>query len=75
MKNIKKISYSYGRDFNNPIIYYIQTDTITTSLNYNDALEITYAFIDSLNGSYEWIDDLVDKFNKERNKGIKIEEI
>ena len=32
MKNIKKISYQYTRDFKNPINYTIETDTITTNL-------------------------------------------
>ena len=57
MKNIKKISYSYGKDFKNPITYYIQTDEITTSLNYKDALEIAYAVIDSLGGSYDYLEN------------------
>lgn len=75
MKNIKKISYSYGNNFKNPITYYIQTDTVTTSLNYHDALEIAYAVVDSLGGSYDFIDELVEAFDDERNKGIKIESI
>ena len=75
MKNIKKISYSYGDDFKNPITYHIQTNEITTSLNYKDALEIAYAVIDGLYGSYDYLEDLEDEFEAERNKGIKIESI
>lgn len=75
MKDIKKISYGYNRDFKNPIIYYIQTDTVTTSLNYKDALEIAYAVIDSLGGSYEALEELEDEFEKDLNKGIKFEEV
>ena len=75
MKNIKKISYQFTNDFKNPINYHIQTDTVTTSLNYKDALEIAYAVIDSLYGSYEYLDDLVDNFEKEKDKGIKFEEV
>ena len=50
MEGIEKTSYKYNNDFKNPITYYIQTKTITTSLNYKDALEIAYAVIDSLGG-------------------------
>lgn len=75
MKNIKKISYQYPRDYKNPITYHIQTDTVTTSLNFKDALEIAYAVIDSLDGSYDFLEDLVENFEKERDKGIKFESI
>ena len=67
MKNIKKISYQYTRDYRNPINYQIQTDTVTTTLSYNDAMEIAYAVIDSLGGSYDFLDELVEKFNDEEN--------
>lgn len=75
MKNIKKISYQYIRDFKNPINYHIQTDKVTTSLNYEDALEIAYAVIDSLGGNYDYLDYLTENFEKENEKGIKIESI
>jgi hypothetical protein len=75
MKNIKSISYSYGNDFKNPIIYDIQTDTITTSLSYKDALKIAYAVVDSLGGSYDFLDELLENFEDERNRGIKIEAV
>ena len=65
MKNIKKISYQYTRDFKNPINYTIETDTITTSLQYKDALEIAFGVIDSLNGSYEYLQELIRNFEKE----------
>ena len=74
MENIKKTSYKYNRDFENPITYYIETEKVTTSLNYKDALEIAYAVVDSLNGSYDYLDELLDKFEQEKNKGIKFEE-
>lgn len=67
MKNIKKISYQYTRDYRNPINYQIQTDTVTTTLSYNDAMEIAYAVIDSLGGSYDFLDELVEKFDDEEN--------
>jgi hypothetical protein len=67
MKNIKKISYQYTRDYRNPINYQIQTDTVTTTLSYNDAMEIAYAVIDSLGGSYDYLDELVEKFDDEEN--------
>jgi len=66
MKNIKKISYQYTRDFKNPINYTIETDTITTTLKYEDALEIAFGVIDSLNGSYEYLQELIEKFEKEK---------
>ena len=72
MKNILKTSYSYNRDYKNPITYHIQTDTVTTSLNYKDALEIAYAVIDSLGGSYDFLEELKEEFE---NKGIEIEVI
>lgn len=72
MKNIKSISYSYNNNFKSPILYHINTDTETTSLNYKDALEIAYAVIDSLGGSYEFLNDLVEGFESD---GIKIESI
>lgn len=75
MKNIKSISYSYNNNFKNPILYHINTDTETTSLNYKDALEIAYAVIDSLGGSYEFLNDLAEDFEKERDKGIRMEVI
>ena len=75
MKDSQKISYSYTRDFKNPIRFNIQTKTVTTTMDYNDALEIAYAVIDSLYGSYEYLDDLTDKFENEQNKGIKFEEV
>lgn len=73
MKNIEKISYQYTRDFRNPINYHVETETVTTSISYGDALEIAYAVIDSLGGSYDTLDELVKKFEKERNQGIKME--
>ncbi len=75
MKNIKSISYSYNNNFKEPILYHINTDTVTTSLSYKDALEIAFAVIDSLNGSYEYLENLVDDFKKENEKGIRIESI
>ncbi len=72
MENINSISYQYLNDRNNPILYHISTPTITTSLNYKDALEIAYAVIDSLCGSYEYLDDLVEKFEED---GTKVESI
>lgn len=66
MKNIKKISYQYTRDFKNPINYIIETDTITTSLQYKNALEIAFGVIDSLNGSYEYLQELIERFEKEK---------
>jgi hypothetical protein len=75
MRNIKSISYSYGNDSKNPIIYHIHTHEITTSINYRDALEIAYAVVDSLGGSYEFLDELVENFEDERNRGIKIEAV
>ena len=66
MKNIKKISYQYTRDFKNPINYTIETDTITTSLQYKDAIQIAFGVIDSLNGSYENLQELIERFEKER---------
>ena len=63
MKDIKKISYTYNNNnINNPITYYIQTETVTTSLNYKDALEIAYSVIDSLGGKYDYLEDLQEKF-------------
>ena len=73
MKNIKSISYKYNRDSKNPITYYLNTDTITTSLSYEDALEIAYAVMDSLGGDYDYLEDLVDEYEEER--GIKSEYI
>lgn len=58
MKDIKEISYRYNRDIKNPITYTIQTNTITTTLSYKDALEIAYAVIDSLYGDYDYLEDL-----------------
>ena len=75
MEGIEKTSYKYNNDFKNPITYYIQTKTVTTSLNYKDALEIAYAVIDSLGGSYDYLDELTDKFEEEQNKGITFEEV
>ena len=66
MKNIKKISYQYTRDFKNPINYTIETDTITTSLQYKDAIQIAFGVIDSLNGSYENLQELIERFKKEK---------
>lgn len=66
MKNIKKISYQYTRDFKNPINYTIETDTITTSLKYKDAVQIAFGVIDSLNGSYENLQELIERFEKEK---------
>lgn len=66
MKNIKKISYQYTRDFKNPINYTIETDTITTSLQYKDAIQIAFGVIDSLNGSYEDLQELIERFEKEK---------
>ena len=75
MENIKSISYQYTHDFTNPINYHINTTTVTTSLSYKDALEIAYSVIDSLGGSYDYLDELVDEYEKEKNKGIKIMEV
>ena len=75
MKNIKSISYSYSNDFKNPINYYIQTDTVTTSLDYKDALKIAYSVIDSLGGNYDFLDELVEAFEEENSKEIKCEAI
>ena len=66
MRNIKKISYQYTRDFKNPINYTIETDTITTSLQYKDAIQIAFGVIDSLNGSYENLQELIERFEKEK---------
>lgn len=67
MKNIESISYQYTRDFKNPINYTVNTETVTTTLNYKDALEIAYAVIDSLGGHYDFLDELVEKFDDEEN--------
>lgn len=75
MKNIESISYKYNTDFKNPITYYIKTKNITTSLSYEDALEIASAFIDSLGGKYDYLDDLVDEYEKDKTKSIKMEAI
>ena len=77
LEKIQKISYHYNFDpkisFKNPIRYYIQTNTITTSLEYKDAVQIAYAVIDSLGGDYSYLEDLIENFEKE--KEIKIEEV
>ena len=67
MEGIEKTSYKYNNDCKNPITYYIQTKTLTTSLNYKDALEIAYAVIDSLNGNYEYLDNLVWDYEEKGN--------
>lgn len=72
MKNIKSISYQYTGDFKNPINYFIQTGTITTSIGVTDALEIAFSVIDSLGGDYDYLENLVENFEKD---GIKIEVI
>lgn len=64
MEDIKKISYKYNKELKNPITYYIETKTITTSLNYKDALEIAYAVIDSLGGSYDYLDELTNQYEE-----------
>lgn len=69
MKDIKEISYRYNRDIKNPITYHIQTKTITTSLNYKDALEIAYAVIDSLGGKYDYLEDLENEFENKQIGG------
>lgn len=69
MKDIKEISYRYNRDIKNPITYTIQTNTITTSLNYKDALEIAYAVIDSLGGKYDHLEDLENEFENKQIGG------
>lgn len=66
MKNIKSISYQYTRDFKNPINYTVNTETVTTTLKYKDALEIAFGVIDSLNGSYEYLQELIERFEKEK---------
>lgn len=71
MKNIK-VSYQYTRDYRNPINYQIQTDEVTTTLSYNDAMEIAYAVIDSLGGSYDYLDELVEKFDDEKNYKMEV---
>lgn len=73
MKNIEKISYQYTRDFRNPINYHVETETVTTSISYRDALEIAYAVIDSLGGSYDTLNELVENFEKEESKKYKME--
>lgn len=75
MKNIESISYKYNTDFKNPITYYIKTKDITTSLSYEDALEIASAVIDSLGGDYDYLEDLIDEYETERNKSIRMEAI
>lgn len=74
MEDIKRISYKYNKDLKNPITYYIQTKTITTSLNYKDALEIAYAVIDSLGGSYDYLDNLVWDYEEKDNCDLVDEE-
>lgn len=69
MKNIKSISYQYTRDFKNPINYTVNTDTVTTTLKYKDALEIAYSVIDSLGGHYDFLNALVEDFEKEKENG------
>ena len=64
MEDIKRISYKYNKELKNPITYYIETKTLTTSLNYKDALEIAYAVIDSLNGSYDYLDELTNQYEE-----------
>ena len=63
-KGIEKTSYKYNNDFKNPITYYIQTKTVTTNLNYKDALEIAYAVIDSLGGNYDYLDELTNQYEE-----------
>ena len=75
MKNIESISYKYNTDFKNPITYYIKEKNITTSLSYEDALEIAYAFVDSLGGDYNYLEDLIDEYETEKNKSIRMEAI
>ena len=75
MKNIESISYKYNADFKNPITYYIREKNITTSLNYSDALEIAYAVIDSLGGDYNYLEDLIEEYETEKNKSIRMEAI
>ncbi len=75
MEEIKSISYRYNKDLENPITYHINTKTITTSLNYRDALDIAYAVIDSLGGSYDELEGLVEAFENKRNEGIIMEAI
>ena len=75
MKNIESISYKYNTDLKNPITYYIKTKDITTSLSYEDALEIASAVIDSLGGDYDYLEDLIDEYETERNKSIRMEAI
>lgn len=65
MEDIKRISYKYNKELKNPITYYIETKTITTSLNYKDALEIAYAVIDSLGGSYDYLDELTNQYEED----------
>ena len=64
MEDIKRISYKYNKELKNPITYYIETKTITTSLSYKDALEIAYAVIDSLGGSYDYLDELTNQYEE-----------
>lgn len=64
MEDIKRISYKYNKELKNPITYYIETKTITTSLSYKDALEIVYAVIDSLGGSYDYLDELTNQYEE-----------
>ena len=54
---IKKISYT----LTNSMKYFVETEKRCITLEFDDALEIAYAVIDSLNGDYEYLDDIVEK--------------
>lgn len=69
MKNIEKVSYQYTRDFKNPINYTIHTFELTQGLSYKDALQIAFGVIDSLGGSYEYLEELIENFEKEKENG------
>lgn len=60
MKDIKKISYT----LTNSIKYFIETEKRSITLEFDDALEIAYAVIDSLGGDYEYLDNLVEEFKE-----------
>ncbi len=57
---IKKISYTVT----NSMKYFVETEKKSITLDFDDALEIAFAVIDSLGGDYEYLDDLVEKFKE-----------
>ena len=58
---IKDIEYSAT----NPIKYFLQKENKTEILNYKDAIKIVYAVIDSLGGSYKYLDELTSKYEED----------